>query len=55
MVLSFGKQSLGLIKDQLGKRVSKKHNNPDGRRMNKQHYLAEVFETINEGSWLSKE
>ena len=45
-------QNLGLIKSQLGKRLfKKKHKNPNGSRVNKPHYLAEVLKMINEGSW----
>ena len=48
-------QNLGIIKDQLGKHNFKKHKNPDGSRMNKPHYLAEVHKMINEGSWIIKD
>ena len=47
-------QTLGLIKDQLGKRNFKGYKNPDGSRMKKEHYLAAVLKMITEGTWVIK-
>ena len=45
-------QNLTIIKDQLNKRGFRKHRNPDGSRMNKPHYLAELRKMLNENTWL---
>ena len=45
-------QNPTIIKDQLNKRNYRKHKNPNGSRMNKPHYLAEILKMINAGSWI---
>ena len=45
-------QNLTIIKDQLNKLNYSKHRNLDGSRMNKPHYLAEILNMINAGSWI---
>ena len=44
-------QNLTIIRDQLNK-MSYRTQKPNGSRMNKPHYLAEILKMINAGSWI---
>ena len=50
MIKFWEHQNPTIIKDQLHKRGCRKHKNPNGSKMNKPHYLAEIRKMINAGS-----
>ena len=45
-------KNLAVIKDQLNKRGYRKHRTPEGGRMRKADYLAELHKMLDENTWL---
>ena len=45
-------QNLATIKDQSNKRGFRNHKTPNGSKMNKPHYLAEIRKMLNGNTWL---
>ena len=44
--------NLTTMRDQLNKRGFRKYKTPNGKAMNKPHYLEEILKRINEGRWI---